>query len=682
MTWEDLAAGDLGARVDMAAVDPNLVWADATAFADFLRPGQQRPAFVPVIVALKKDSHNQAGDALARLSHELSALNAGSIPTIYPRIDYPVGAGYCTALFSANYCDAVFNDPKKRFGTMIDRFELQLPVIPQRPRPNVLAQVPPGSVPPLRARAGKTLIGVIDSGCPFAHRQLRDAEGTGTRVLNIWDQDTAPAFSNAQVGGTAPADLGYGCEVAREQLNAVMARCSSGESVVEDACYEMTDCHDLRARFAHGAAVLGLLVGPVKLGERIAKDATSPPSWTPAGDEASRSDVVFVQLPRDALQDSSSAGLPRLILDGLRYIFSCAGENTSRIVVNISDGSSRGTHDGHSIIEEAMAELVHEASLRHVDLHIVVAAGNSFGERRHAQFDSLLPIADGRASAELSVRLLPGVEAPSYVGVRLPPTADAVAIRLIPPGMKAAESAEVGAGEAKGWPSAARPSCAVIHPKSDKKHASMALIVFAPTSATEPDTPIAPSGDWHIQLITKRKLADPVHAYIFRNQVNPGALPRGKQATFVDTDGTYSPMNSLEPLWDDPSPPLSPIRRRGTLSSLATAADGKGVWVVGGYMLLDSKRALPSCPTSYSSAGPAAGGAPLRKGPDVSALSDYSRALAGVPSMGTHSGQTVRATGTSFAVPQVARTLLNDGKLPDHLPFPDAGRNGKGNLPP
>ena len=83
MTWEDLAAGDFGARADIAGVDPNLVWADATAFADFLRSGQQSPTFIPVIVALKKDSHNQAVDALARLSHELSALNAGSIPTIW-----------------------------------------------------------------------------------------------------------------------------------------------------------------------------------------------------------------------------------------------------------------------------------------------------------------------------------------------------------------------------------------------------------------------------------------------------------------------------------------------------------------------------------------------------------------------------------------------------------------------
>lgn len=682
MNWEDLPVGEFGAHANLVGVDPNLVWADATRFADFLRPGQRRPTWVPVIVALKKDSHNEAGDALARLHHELSALNAGSIPTIYPRIDHPVGSGYCTALFSSAYCDAVFNDPKKRFGTMIDRFELQMPVIPQRPRAGASGRVPTGPLPPTRARAGKTLFGVIDNGCPFAHRQLRDAAGVGTRVLNIWDQDAEPAFASARVGGTTPVDLGYGCEVSRKQLNAVMAHCGSGKTVAEDACYEMTGCRDLRARFSHGAAVLGLLAGPVALGERIAKDATSPPTWKPADDEASRSEVVFVQLPRNAVQDSSSAGLPRLILDGLRYILSCAGEHTSRIVVNISDGSSRGTHDGASIVEEAMVELVREASRRGLELHIVVAAGNSFSERRHAQFDSLKPSKRGGTSAELRLRLRPETEAPSYIGVRLPPSAEAVAIHLVPPRYDKALAPAIEAGQAKAWPSAARPICAVIYPALDKNRASVALIVLAPTTSSQPGSPIAPYGDWTIQLTTGKPLAEPVHFYVYRNQHNAGALRRGRQAYFVDADGMYGSTGSLEPMRDDPVPPTSPIRRCGTLSSLATVPSRKGIWAVGGYMLLDGKRSPPSHPASYSSAGPAPGGTSPREGPDVSALSDYSPVLVGIPAMGTRSGQTVRVTGTSFAVPQVARALLKDGKLPEPLPYPDPGRNGKGNLPP
>ena len=59
-------------------------------------------------------------------------------------------------------------------------------------------------------------------------------------------------------------------------------------------------------------------------------------------------------MPRDAVQDTSSAALAGNLLDGLHYIVGCATDATRRIVVNISDGSSRGSHDGESLIELAM----------------------------------------------------------------------------------------------------------------------------------------------------------------------------------------------------------------------------------------------------------------------------------------------------------------------------------------
>ena len=169
----------------------------------------------------------------------------------------------------------------------------------------------------------------------------------------------------------------------------------------------------------------------------------------------------------------------------------------------------------------------------------------------------------------------------------------------------------------------------------------------------------APAGDWQIAVRSRSGSNEAIHFYIARNQTNPDALPRGRQAFFVD-DGVYGRDRHLRAPKDDPDPPQSPIRRRGTLNSLATGACGRGVVVVGSAYLRERTR------TGYSSEGPAAGGQPPRRGPDILAPTDISCALRGIVAAGTLMGQTVRVSGTSFAAPQVARALAN-GQWADWL---------------
>lgn len=669
MRWYPLLPGRLGATAAFPDVDVNLVMADATRFRDFLRPGELQPELIPVIVELKAREYGGYSGALADLADELNRLNAGSIPGAYSRLDLPNAVGYCTAQFTASYCTSLLSGRSAGLGSMIERFELEMPVLPQRPRSmrSTARPVPPGPAHPQRRTAGKTLVGVIDSGCPFAHRGLRSSKGT--RVLHLWDQDTQPAFSTPHLGGVRPADFGYGCEVSRQQLNALIDDCTRGGVVAEAECYERAGCIELRSRFVHGAAVLGLLAHPLSLGSRTGRSPRNPPSWAPDNDEASRADIVFVQLPRDCVQDSSSAGLTRYLLDGLQYILSCAGDDTERIVVNISDGSSRGTHDGNSIFERAILALVKDRRYRG-DLHVVLAAGNAHDEERHAQLS---------LEAGVVLRLQPGCEAPTQVSVRLPLGAERTSIRITPPGRLAA-AGDIRAGEALAWPSAKAPECAVIRQTSTAGCASSALIVFAPTLSSDAGAPTASSGDWLIEWKQVAAAADEpactgaMHLHISRNQTNPGALLRGRQAVFVDLDGSYAPMRHLRMPKADPVPPLSPIRRAGTLSSLATGAGGSKVWVAAGYVLSSGDPAL------YSASGPALGSTATRAGPDVAAPTEGSPALAGIRTMGVRSGETVQVMGTSFAAPQIARELVNRGKLPPSLPRADPSRSGRGNL--
>lgn len=635
MSWNRLPTGPLGAAANLPGIDAQLVWADASGWRDFLRPGQKALERIPVIVEIEP----AGADALAAL-----VRNPGSIPPVY-RSD---GTMHCTARLTVADCRRLLRAWAK--GGPVRRLELQAPLIPQRPRvPAERKGVEPAAATTEKTQ-GSLLIGVIDYGCPFAHRHLRDATNRGTRILNLWLQDETHSARTVQLG-TTPSDFGYGLVLSRSMLNSLMDRHTADGFVDEEACYAEAGMNELRQRFLHGGAVLDLFVGPRPLSARTSDDPDRSPTWDTASDEVGQADIAFVQLPGDLVQDSTSAGLARCLLDGVKYILSCAGSETTRIVVNISDGSSRGSHDGNSIIERAMSSLVTEKAERGRQVVLVLPAGNSRDEERHAQFDKLPP----REWRSLRLRLPPGCEAPSQLVIRVPTAITDFEVRVVPPGQgyNRQMGGTVRWGEAKAWPDNDQPACAVILPASGTMETTSALVTWAPTERFGDAGVRAPAGVWEIAVRSRSGSSEAVHFYIARNQTNPHALCRGRQAFFLD-EGGYDPNRHLRARDGDPNPPQSPIRRRGSLNSLATSPSGKGMVVVGSTFLRERAR------TAYSSEGPAAGGEPVRSGPDTCAPTDMSRALRGIAAAGTMNGQVVRVTGTSFAAPQVARALAND----------------------
>ena len=646
MRYRPLRPGTIGARADIPGIDPALVWADATQFRDYVREGDPAPAEFPII------QETLVGNASV---FDTSSLNAKQLRAEIDRL---------------------------RKGKLL-RLELQLPIIPQRPRPaSAPPKMQPGPRQVNRRCGGKVLIGVIDSGCPFANAKLRRDQGLGTHIWRIWDQDARdPAFG--ATGGTLPTGFNYGLEIARPQLEALMMRHkldATGQHVDEAACYAAAMHWPMQTSFSHGAAVLSLLAGPVPLQNRVSPEPRTPPSWAAANDLASQADIVFVQLPRDAVQDSSSASLVRHVLDGLRYILSCASPATQRIVVNISDGSSRGTHDGESIIERAMRALVAD----HADkLRIVIPAGNSYDEERHAQFDLR-----NAAPMRVVLRVPPATETPSVITLRIPAQAGEVQVRLLPPDQAGIADNEgwVTRGNARGWhaPAQAKPSAGLVMAMPCKGiPAATGLIVIAPTQVDGPAKVAAPAGDWRIEVRSAnatRARPVTVHAWVSRNQRNPGALPRSHQARFIDIDGLYDPDRHMREADDDVQTPGSVIRRDGTMNSLATGAPATGVVVAAGALLRERE------PSRYSSSGPASGsglGVNQRMGPDLALPTDESRGLKGIRAGGNLSGANQRVTGTSFAAPQVARLLVSLGLTPLKGYFPGKDKRvGSGILPP
>jgi len=579
--WRTLKPGAFNRRADAPGADPMWVWADATAYRDLGGPPAEGPPSLWCVVERDNSFHTQRLDAKATAAAKAHAI------------------------------------------------ELAMPVVPQRmpPASPPVDTVPEGEV--TTSMSSQVLVGVIDSGCPFAAPMLRDASEQGTRVLGLWDQDESPAFAGK---GFRPPGVKYGRAIDREGLNGYLrAATDSGGWVDEDRCYAAAGYTAVRSRLSHGAAVLSQL---------FAAPPGKAPRWDTTDPAIDRADLVFVQLPRAGVQDSSSAALARYLLDGLRYIVSHATEG-QRVVVNISSGTSRTGHDGTSMIERLLHTVVNEAKAQKIHLQIVLPIGNTNLEQRHAVLS--------QPGSHLELFLPPDCETPQYVTVRWPPGVKGARLAVTPPG---GTRQEIAAGQALGLFGPGGPCCGVISPpaRSDQA-AARSLLAFSATRSAASDYPLASSGRWRIELVTDdgQPLVDPVQFWVSRAQRNPGALPRARQADFVDWDRSHDPRPWLRRLENDTGEVADGIRRAGALSGLATAALNAGNVVVVGGVFSGTHE-----PSPYSAA--AEPGTTL---PEFSAPADNSRALRGLSVRGNHAGEVVRVVGTSFAAPLVARALVN-----------------------
>jgi len=200
-----------------------------------------------------------------------------------------------------------------------------------------------------------TVVGVIDYGCDFAHKNFRNADGT-TRLLSLWDQD-GPA--------TAASPHGYGrvhsaadINLALQQANPYAALGYSPEPV------------NPNSTGTHGTHVLDIAAGN--------GHGSGTPGMAPAADiifvDVSHADIAFQGVP----VVGQSFGDSLRLLEALVYIFDQAG--TRPCVINISLGTNGGPHDGTTLVEQGIDSRLRAVPNRAVTL----AASNSFTDGIHA----------------------------------------------------------------------------------------------------------------------------------------------------------------------------------------------------------------------------------------------------------------------------------------------------------
>lgn len=638
-----------------AGEDPYLIWAESDHFAGYrLGHGQKPPKWVPIVIELTAQASVQ--DLV-----DASSTHWLQIPRVYLEVNLPT-LRYCTARVRSAFFKHLRHNAHLR--SLIQRYELGLPVghhthaIKNPCNKDGLAHLTQEAPSPGDRLTGKVL-GVIDGGLAVANATFRRDQGCGaTRVQYFWRQDNyygGPWPGQATHGhrevpldparaGPIPDDMGYGHELTGAAINEAIAQFTHNGQLDEEALYAYLQMWDLSRPVNHGTHVTSLAAGAVL-------------PLNPQHDEASRVNLVAVQLDWSNVLDTSGGAMNVSVLDGLMFILARCAES-AQVVVNISWGTLAGPHDGSSILEAAMDQLI---DLRDGHLQIAVPAGNAYQSRTHAN----VTLQPGQ-SLPLNWRVQPDDHTESFLELWLQDGAEGVEIAVQPPG-HAQPLPAVRMGQSGLWMGGhhphgpdAEPVCALIYPTSSAlgTQGTCALLALAPTFSHRATVTTAPFGRWQVTLTNHGENAVTLDAYIERDDVALGQSTGAKQSYFEDD--LYDTSGNLEAWVDHPDNP-TPIRRSGTFNSLST---GQRTVSVGGTR----READPTSPVGpfalYSPQKPDPdAGRPQRPGvkkvPDTLKPCDDNSALWGVLGAGSLSGSVVRLAGTSSSSPKLARDLIN-----------------------
>ncbi|MBO4741196.1 MAG: S8 family serine peptidase, partial [Bacteroidales bacterium] len=150
-----------------------------------------------------------------------------------------------------------------------------------------------------RGYCGKNVVvGIVDIGFDFTHRNFYDSTETTFRIKRLWDQNDST--------GTMPQGYSYGSEYTTPQ--AIQARLYS---------------HNYHS---HGSHVAGIAGG----------GGTTDTSVSKFKGMAPESDLVFV----------ATSGSSSMLYEGVEYIADYAQSVGKPCVINLSWGSQTGSHDG------------------------------------------------------------------------------------------------------------------------------------------------------------------------------------------------------------------------------------------------------------------------------------------------------------------------------------------------
>jgi hypothetical protein len=489
------------------------------------------------------------------------------------------------------------------------------------------------------------IVAIVDDAIGYLNaRFCSDTSGVRkTRLAGIWLQTEDELVENGK-----KRSMQNGLQIDASAIDALVSKGSRLDEAAEYASINETLFGKRISPIWHGiTAGAGSELANTH-GTQVS-DIAGGADPTDTSDPLSACPMLAVQLPPQAVEDTSGSKLQPYVVRAVRWIIDQAdmlmvdGQHRP-LVVNLSLGVLAGSKDGTSLIERQLAVEVLRREMRTgMPMRIVFAFGND-NLTRQTGFMELKP----SRLKDVTLRVQSEDYTPSFVELRgeRPEDlllqldcllSDALALGTIPVGKSVSLATKTGKDVARVYSIAAQPL------DGGGETEAYYLLAIAPTASFEGGKPIAPSGAWKITLGSQGSMQD------VRIEVQRDDRPLGFQAlarqSYLDDHALWD--------WKEPkktayTPPANgPVTSRGTHSAWLSETMPEQMYCVGAA-LGDTGFAAP-----YSATG-----APyVRKEPSLSAIGDSSWTLRGVMASGTLSGTTTVMSGTSVATPQITREL-------------------------
>jgi hypothetical protein len=524
--------------------------------------------------------------------------------------------------------ESVFKDPDYAKGLMVLPVSGPLPLPPERigPMPEVI-------------------VGIIDYAINPVHARFQHGHGEKrrSRIAYYWLQD----------GAHGAPEVPFGFELNGAEINEALTKAGGDEEAALRALGLLRfggaakDGHlppktELARRLSHGTHVLDLAAG---------RDPSDP--------EGMGVQIVAVALPDAVRRETSGRTLALFFLQGLEFILrrSCDiqkkhDRKALPVLICASLGITGGPRKGRHLIEKAADALL----ARHGNASLYLPSGNSNLARGHA----VSPPGDGAAVLDVPWRLQPGDESPNHLEAWIahpkenPP--DTVSLTLTPPGSWAPPGRlELAPGKAQ---LLTRGSAGEVIGRAQLEvmpEGPMRLsVTLAGTDPAATGLPAAPAGAWRVEISAPAPATE-VCAWLLRDDDPVEHSGNVRQSYFDALDYVERDRRGGLKV-ADPDPPVSAVRRAGTLNAIATSTRHEAV---GGFVQPvpdGAGETLVSKAARYA-------GTPLPAGRELAqeervawaAPCDSSPALRGVLAAGTRSGSLVAMDGTSVAAPQIVR---------------------------
>ncbi|KMK65762.1 S8 family serine peptidase [Puniceibacterium sp. IMCC21224] len=505
-----------------------------------------------------------------------------------------------------------------------------------------------------KPRNAAPIVAIIDDGIGFLNTRFRRNSGAEggheTRFHAVWLQSLERLQKPA--GGQRRAHLGR--ILTATEIDAMLAQ---GSALDEPATYAELNAELYGQRGhrstefgqSHGTHVLDLAAGADP------DDATETVRDWP---------LLAVQLPPEAIEDTSGTRFESYMVQGLRWILKQAQmiDPKAPVIVNLSMGMLAGPKNGTRFAEYQIAR---EARLWETitgqPVRIVWSFGNNWRSRQVATFDYPHAVPRHATDRQITWRSQPDDLTASYLEVHCDSDTASTDLELSltsPDGISSGFVA-MAPGSMRSLELGGEAVARIYHVPEHVLEPGVAqracyMLALGPTNAQIAGEAIAPSGAWTVAVRYCGSAAARISLQIQRGESLPDYAPRGRQSYFDDT-AAYA-WDAEQQDWSGLGPDC-PIRRDGSLNALTTMQTRQVFCVGAAEWYAADGTYRPSVYTSegavWTTPGPV----------NASTRADDSRIFWGVLASGTYSGSARLLNGTSAAAGRLTRALARSAEV-------------------